>query len=109
MRLGEEGAKHLADLFSDLRPHLLRLYPGLYDDAAPVLDFDVQVVPVQQGHAHQWVNANRSAFDESRLVVSYHRNAVHVEDGLSAIGQDRLSFTTTGSPKSATIVGGKAR
>ena len=37
------------------RAHLLRLWPGLYHDAAPALDLDVQVVPIKQQHTHEGV------------------------------------------------------
>ena len=39
-------------LLDRIVPYLFRLCIGLYDDAAPALDFDVQVVAIQHPHTH---------------------------------------------------------
>ena len=47
----------------------LRLLSGLYDDASAVPDLDVQVVPVQEQHAHQGSAARRVGLDVAQLTV----------------------------------------
>ena len=46
-----------------------RLLSGLYDDASAVPDLDVQVMPVQEQHAHQGSAACRVGFDVAQLTV----------------------------------------
>ena len=46
-----------------------RLLSGLYDDASAVPDLDVQVVPVQEQHAHQGSAARRVGFNVAQLTV----------------------------------------
>ena len=46
-----------------------RLLSGLNDDASAVPDLDVQVVTVQEQHAHQGSAARRVGFDVPQLTV----------------------------------------
>ena len=47
----------------------IRLLSGLYGDASAIPDLDVQVVPVQEQHAHQGSAARRVGFDVPQLTV----------------------------------------
>ena len=70
-----------------------RLRSGLYDDPPAFPDVDAQVMVFEHSHAHEGVYANRPGFDVSQLSVPEHRNAIHVESSLAAVGQDRLAVT----------------
>ena len=69
---------------------------GLDDDAPAIVDFHAQAVAVEQPHTYEGIYANRPGFDVSHLAVPEHRSAVHVEGGLAAVSQDRLSITHDG-------------
>ena len=68
-------------------PHLLRLCPGLDDDAAPALDFDIQVVAVQHPHTHQGRGVGGVCQDVPWLVVPEHGNVVDIEGHLAPVSK----------------------
>ena len=51
--------------------------------AGGALDFDVQVVPVEQQHTHERSAARSVGLDMSRLAVPVNRNVVNVESYFS--------------------------
>ena len=79
-----------------LVPHILHLSPGLDDDAAPVLDFDVQVMPTEQQHTHQGSAACRIGLDMSRLTVPQDRDVMHVEGHFIVVGQECPAYIGEG-------------
>ena len=62
---------------------LCRLGPGLYGYEPATLDFDVQVVPVEQQHTHERIAARGAGLDMSRLAVPEIRIVVNVESRFS--------------------------
>ena len=62
---------------------LCQLCPGLYGYEPATLDFDVQVVPVEQQHTHERSAARSVGLDMSRLAVPENRNVVNVESHFS--------------------------
>ena len=60
----------------------------LYDDAPAFLDFHVQGVGIHQSHAYEGGSVRLVGFDNSRLSVPDHRDAVHIEGFLHPIGKN---------------------
>ena len=72
---------------------------GLDDDAAAVLHFDVQIVPVQESHTHKWDDVGGVGLYVYRLPVPEHVNTVGREGYLAAVGQGRPVAGQEGQPQ----------
>ena len=76
-----------------------RLPSGLDDDAPAVPDLDVQVVPVQEQHAHQGRGVSGVGFNVDTLAVPQHGYAVNVVRNLTAVGESRPAYADEGKPQ----------
>ena len=67
-----------------------------YNDAATALDFDVQVVPIEQQHPDERGAAHCVGLDVPRSAVPKHSDVVNVEIHLSVVGQKSLAHVSEG-------------
>ena len=94
--LAFQARLNCAALLDYIALRLLRLSPGLDDDIAFALDFDVQDVPIEQQHTQERSAASRVSLDVSRLAVPQNRNVVNAEAHFIIVGQKSSAFVSKG-------------
>ena len=64
-----------------------------------ILNLDVEIVSVQQRHAHQRRGVHRICLDIPLLTIPQHCHAIDVKQLLAAVGQQRAATTATHEPE----------
>src|SRR5438093_1298201 len=60
---------------------------------------DVEIISVQQRHAHQWHSVHRICLDILWLPIPQYCYAIDVKQLLAAVGQQRAATTAAGEPE----------